>query len=102
MSFLQVDGSKYEGQWLNGRKHGVGKYIWPSKAYYDGEWQEGSMQGFGRYRADPTTPETIVPIVFSVCLYIGLIQQLMLFRKTPIWIRLAAIPKLQAQGPVFQ
>lgn len=28
--FLFKDGKKYEGQWLNGKQEGIGKYIYPT------------------------------------------------------------------------
>jgi len=35
------DGSRYEGQWKDGLKHGRGRFIYPDGDIYDGEWLEG-------------------------------------------------------------
>ena len=29
---------RYEGSFLNGKKHGRGSYLWPNGESYDGEW----------------------------------------------------------------
>jgi len=40
----------YSGEWLDDEFHGVGKYVFgASGAYYDGEWQKGLQHGSGRY-----------------------------------------------------
>ncbi len=68
------DGSRYEGDWMNGVKHGRGKYTWPrcartrrppkrrradlhppSGAVYEGEWNAGRMHGQGTYSAKDGT-----------------------------------------------
>ena len=41
-TMVYASGSKYEGEWLNGKKHGQGIYTRPDGASYDGEWQDGS------------------------------------------------------------
>ncbi|KAH3766985.1 phosphatidylinositol 4-phosphate 5-kinase 8 [Pelomyxa schiedti] len=38
----------YEGQWLEGRFHGQGVYLWPSRDVYDGQWDCGREHGRGR------------------------------------------------------
>ena len=40
----------YSGEWLDDEFHGVGKYVFGgSDAYYDGEWQKGIQHGSGKY-----------------------------------------------------
>lgn len=42
------DGAKYEGEFDEGRKHGLGKYTWPDKkTYYRGDWDNDLMSGRG-------------------------------------------------------
>eukprot|EP00435_Cladocopium_sp_Y103_P054131 s614_g17.t1 len=43
------DGSRYEGQWKDGLKHGKGRFIYPDGDVYDGEWQDGKAHGHGTY-----------------------------------------------------
>ena len=44
-----IDGPFYEGQWLNGKWHGRGIYIWgDGSGYYEGEFEEDKYHGFGR------------------------------------------------------
>jgi len=35
------DGSKYEGQWLNGKQHGKGLYISRNGEMKEGLWENG-------------------------------------------------------------
>lgn len=37
------DNSKYEGEYLNGLKHGFGRYEWPDGSIYSGEWYENKL-----------------------------------------------------------
>lgn len=41
------DGSQYEGNFLNGKKHGKGKYKDINGGYYDGMWKNGKKHGKG-------------------------------------------------------
>ena len=41
------DGSVYQGHVVNGRRHGIGKCIYPNKSYYDGEWVNDKREGKG-------------------------------------------------------
>ena len=34
------NGCYYDGDWLNNKRHGFGKFIWPSGASYDGHYNE--------------------------------------------------------------
>ena len=39
------DGSKYEGIYKDGKKHGKGKYVWNDENSYDGDWVENRITG---------------------------------------------------------
>ena len=41
------DGSIYDGEKLNGRRHGTGKFFYADGGYYEGEWNQGRMEGLG-------------------------------------------------------
>jgi len=43
------NGNVYEGQMLNGLKHGKGKFIWVSGDVYEGDWKDGKRTGMGKY-----------------------------------------------------
>ena len=43
------NGSKYQGQFLNGLFHGKGVYSWSNKKMYDGNWLNGKMNGKGKF-----------------------------------------------------
>ena len=47
--FIWADGEEYIGQWMNGKKHGQGTYTYPSGAKYVGEYQNGVRRGQGTY-----------------------------------------------------
>lgn len=40
---MWADGSKYEGEYEEGMKHGTGKYNWADGSQYIGEWQENKI-----------------------------------------------------------
>ena len=42
-----ADGSVYEGQRLNLKRHGRGKFYYSDGGVYDGDWFEGAMHGVG-------------------------------------------------------
>ncbi|XP_067873266.1 MORN repeat-containing protein 1-like isoform X2 [Heterodontus francisci] len=43
---------QYEGEWKNGKKHGIGKFLMKDGSYYEGEFVNGEMEGNGfRYWA---------------------------------------------------
>ena len=48
MEYYQ-DGSYYEGQMLDGKRHGKGKFYYESGegGVYDGEWAGGKINGVG-------------------------------------------------------
>ena len=39
--------SGYEGEYLNGKKHGWGTFTWPNGELYVGEWKNDQMHGNG-------------------------------------------------------
>ncbi|XP_077464230.1 ankyrin repeat and MYND domain-containing protein 1-like isoform X2 [Stigmatopora argus] len=44
-----ADGSKYEGEFFNGLKHGKGKYTWRSGEFYEGSFYKDYRHGEGLY-----------------------------------------------------
>ncbi|XP_077574048.1 ankyrin repeat and MYND domain-containing protein 1-like [Stigmatopora nigra] len=44
-----ADGSKYEGEFFNGLKHGKGKYTWRSGEFYEGSFYKDYRHGDGLY-----------------------------------------------------
>ena len=42
-----TNGSEYEGDWINGKKHGKGIIVFKDGARYEGEFQNGSKHGIG-------------------------------------------------------
>lgn len=42
------DNGYYEGNFVNGKRHGQGKYIWNDGGRYDGEWRDGNKHGRGK------------------------------------------------------
>ncbi|CAJ1378162.1 unnamed protein product [Effrenium voratum] len=50
-SYQSQDGkTRYDGQWLDGKRHGNGKLTYSSDgpSFYDGGWQAGQKHGFGK------------------------------------------------------
>jgi len=43
------DGGKYEGEYSENSRDGIGAYYYPSGNIYVGQWKEGSRQGYGLY-----------------------------------------------------
>ena len=37
----------YDGEWLDGKKHGRGKQVWPNGDVYDGQWLDNYAHGEG-------------------------------------------------------
>ena len=46
------DGSRYIGQMKNGKRHGLGVYIWPSGDRYEGQFKNHIRHGQGIYLYD--------------------------------------------------
>lgn len=42
---MHADGDIYEGEWLNDKAHGRGKYKHSNGATYEGEWQFDKQHG---------------------------------------------------------
>jgi hypothetical protein len=40
-----VDGSSFEGEYAQGKKHGLGHYIWSDGASYEGYWSQNKIHG---------------------------------------------------------
>ena len=43
------DGSKYDGEWKEGKRYGKGTLTYEDGAKYVGEWKDGEMDGTGKY-----------------------------------------------------
>ena len=41
-----MDKSWYEGEYVDGKKNGQGKYVWPDASYYQGTWLENKINGY--------------------------------------------------------
>ena len=41
--FLEADGTRYEGEWIDGRLAGFGVKSRPDGSRYEGEWVDGKM-----------------------------------------------------------
>ena len=46
---VHPDGSKYTGQFKNGKFHGIGKFEGKDGSKYEGEYKDGKMHGKGMY-----------------------------------------------------
>ena len=44
-----LDGSRYEGGWVNNLRNGQGNYTYPNGDVYEGEWYEKERHGQGSY-----------------------------------------------------
>jgi hypothetical protein len=42
------DVGKYEGQFLDGKKHGNGRFVWGDLSYYEGEYKNDEKDGEGK------------------------------------------------------
>ena len=42
-----ADGSEYQGEWKDGKRHGIGTYISPTGTRYEGEWGNDGASGHG-------------------------------------------------------
>ncbi len=48
-TYTWPDGDEYVGEWRDGKKHGQGTYTWPDGDEYVGEWKNGQEHGQGTY-----------------------------------------------------
>ena len=39
----------FEGEFLNGNRHGQGIYYYSNEDYYEGEWKDNKKHGAGKY-----------------------------------------------------
>ena len=54
------DGRKYEGDYVDDKKHGFGTYVWADGRSYTGGWLDGKQHGEGTYcQADGTARKGI-------------------------------------------
>ena len=42
------DGAEYQGEWQDGKRHGIGTYTYPDGLKYVGEWSNGKKHGEGK------------------------------------------------------
>ena len=42
-----ADGAEYQGEWQEGKRHGIGTYISPTGTRYEGEWENDGASGHG-------------------------------------------------------
>eukprot|EP00931_Biecheleriopsis_adriatica_P023962 TRINITY_DN15026_c0_g1_i1.p1 TRINITY_DN15026_c0_g1~~TRINITY_DN15026_c0_g1_i1.p1 ORF type:complete len:374 (+),score=49.74 TRINITY_DN15026_c0_g1_i1:34-1122(+) len=43
-------GAIYDGEWLSGMRHGIGKQTWPNGTEYVGQWHRGRASGMGEIK----------------------------------------------------
>lgn len=48
-TFIYLDGSKYEGAWVNDVREGFGTYYYANGDRYEGEWKDHLRHGQGTY-----------------------------------------------------
>ena len=41
------DGASYDGEWVEAKRHGKGKFQWKDKTSYDGIWDQDMKHGQG-------------------------------------------------------
>ena len=44
-----MNDDRYEGQFINGKFGGKGKYFYSNGDMYDGEWSDDKKNGIGKY-----------------------------------------------------
>ena len=44
--------NRYEGEWHNGQKHGIGVFYYSNGSKYVGNWQNNVKQGYGLFIED--------------------------------------------------
>ena len=48
---VEYDNGSYEGEIVDGLRHGKGKYTWSNGSEYEGDWVKGKRCGFGVYKS---------------------------------------------------
>jgi hypothetical protein len=48
-TYADIPGSKYVGEFMNGKKNGQGTFTWADGAKYIGGWMDGKMHGQGTF-----------------------------------------------------
>ena len=48
---VTYDNGSYEGEIVDGLRHGKGKYTWSNGSEYEGDWVKGKRCGFGTYKS---------------------------------------------------
>ena len=48
-TYADIPGSKYVGEFMNGKKNGQGTFTWADGAKYVGGWMDGKMHGQGTF-----------------------------------------------------
>ena len=46
-TFTWPDGAVYQGDFVNGQRHGQGKYTFSDGGCYEGSWKDGRYDGYG-------------------------------------------------------
>jgi hypothetical protein len=55
-TFVHADGSKYEGEWASGRKEGKGTLCFANGDAFDGFWAGGVISGPGQLSLHAASP----------------------------------------------
>lgn len=45
----KLKGAKYEGEYVDGKRHGLGTFTYPDHSKYIGQWKDGMRHGHGLY-----------------------------------------------------
>ena len=48
-SFFYENDDRYDGYWLNGKKHGQGRMIYSNGDIYEGQWIDDLKEGYGTF-----------------------------------------------------
>ena len=60
-----VEKARYEGNYKNGMRDGVGMMVFPNKDVYEGEWAENKMHGEGTYTYNSKNKAGEQPDIYS-------------------------------------
>ena len=67
-TYADIPGSKYVGEFMNGKKNGQGTFTWADGSKYVGGWMDGKMHGQGTFTKDDGA---IVKGLFKNGKYVG-------------------------------